>query len=327
VKLIPSHKIFIAGHKGLAGSAILAELRSRGYENLLLKERNFLDLSDETDVDSFFLEERPDLVIIAAAKVGGIMANNSQRTQFLVENLKIQNNILMAAHKTNVNRLIFLGSSCVYPRECSQPIKEEYLLTSALEYTNRPYALAKIAGMELVNALRTQYNHDFFSVMPTNLYGPNDNFSYEDSHVIPALIRKFVEAKENHSASVKLFGTGRPKREFMYALDFARVLIDLAENVPEHFFEGVDYAAKGYSHINIGTGTDVSINELALMIGEAAEFKGKLDFDTSKPDGTPRKLLDVETMRKFSRGASVDLREGIQMSVDWFLKNREFARL
>lgn len=326
MRMTKDHRIYVAGHRGLAGSAIVQELKSRGYTNLVTKTRQEVDLMDGAAVEELFKAEKPDVVFFAAARVGGIMANNQFRTEFLIENLQIQNNVLIAANKVDVKRLIFLGSSCVYPRACPQPIKEEYLLSSGLEYTNRPYAIAKIAGMELIHALRKQHNRDYFSVMPTNLYGPNDNFSVQDAHVIPGMIRKFAEAHDAGKNKLELFGTGNPKREFMHSHDFASAVVTLAEKVYVDYFEKDEYMAPGFAHINVGTGFDLSIRDLAEKIGSIIGFKGEIVFDPSKPDGTPRKLLDVTAMKKFQTKEPISLDEGLSQTISWYRENRATLR-
>lgn len=327
MKMNKNHRVYVAGHRGLAGSAIIRELKIRGYSNFVTRTRAELDLMNQDNVRGFFERERPDVVFFAAAKVGGILANNMFRTEFLNENLQIQNNVILAAHEFDVGRLIFLGSSCVYPRDCPQPIREAYLLSGPLEFTNRPYAVAKIAGMEMVHSLRLQHKKDFFSVMPTNLYGPFDNYSYHDAHVIPAMIRKFVEAKENNATKISLFGTGRPRREFMHSFDFAKSLVTLAESVDENYFESASYPAPGFAHINIGLGQDISISDLASLIGRIVGFQGNIEFDATKPDGTPRKLLDVSVLNHLASEAHIDLEEGLRQAIGWFIEHRKEARL
>ncbi len=315
-----THKIFVAGHNGLVGSAIVQILEERGYSNLLLRERSKLNLSDAVAVRKFFEIERPEVVFLAAAKVGGILANNTQRAEFIYENLNIQNNIIWSAHSTNVDRLIFLGSSCIYPREASQPMKEDCLLSGPLEYTNRPYAIAKIAGLELINSLRVQYGRDYFSVMPTNLYGPRDNFKTNDSHVLPALLKKFINAKELNQPEVTVWGSGKPYREFMYSLDCADAIVHLAENVRS---ETIDAIVKnsGWSHINVGSGQEVSIAQLSSLIAEITGYTGKVALDPTKPDGTPRKLLDCSILKSLGWSAKITLSEGLKLTFDWLMAN------
>jgi nucleoside-diphosphate-sugar epimerase len=310
-------KVFVAGHCGLVGSAIVEVLRSRGYVEIITATRDEMDLTKQSRVREFFENTRPDLVIVAAAKVGGIYANNTYRADFIYENLMIQNNTIWAAHEVGVPRLIFLGSSCIYPRDCIQPMAEESLLTGPLEYSNRPYALAKIAGLELVNSIRQQYGRDYFSVMPTNLYGPNDNFHPENSHVLPALIRKFMAAKNSGAKSVQIWGTGRAKREFLYAPDCADAIIYLAESVTDSTLSELPIFRKGWSHINVGSGSEISIAELARLIAGLVRFEGEVSFDTSMPDGTPRKLLDVNVLRDLGWSAKTDLETGICRTINW----------
>lgn len=306
-------KIFIAGHKGLVGSALLRELKRKGYENFVLKSRQELDLTDSAQVFRFFEEERPDWVFLAAAKVGGIYANNTYPVDFLLDNLKIQNNIIEASYQSNVEKLLFLGSSCIYPKHAPQPLKEEYLLTSALEPTNEPYALAKIAGIKLCSAYNRQYGTNYISVMPCNLYGINDNYHAENAHVIPMLLRRFHEAKEKNLEKVAIWGTGTPLREFMCSDDLAQACVYLMETKD----------AKDIGEfINIGTGTDVTIRELAELIRDTVEFKGNLEFDPSKPDGTPKKLLDVTRINNLGWKAGISLKEGLKISYQDFLTSR-----
>ena len=291
-------KIFIAGHNGMVGSAILRNLQDKGFSNFVLKSSKELDLRDAKAVADFFEEEKPEFVFLAAAKVGGIVANNTYRADFLYENLMIQNNVIHEAYKNKVEKLLFLGSSCIYPKLAPQPLKEEYLLTGILEPTNEPYAIAKIAGIKMCDAYRSQYGCNFISVMPTNLYGPNDNYDLQNSHVLPAMIRKFHEAKLN-GTSVELWGTGSPKREFLHADDMAEACVFLMEN----------YNEPGL--VNIGTGEDLSIKELAEMIQKITKFEGKIIWDHTKPDGTPRKLMDVSKLHELGWKHKITLEEGI----------------
>ncbi len=307
--LVPTSRIYVAGHAGLVGSAICTRLTRGGYNNLLIRTRTDLDLKDQAAVDTFFLSEKPDVVVLAAAKVGGILANNTYRSDFILENLQIQTNIISSAQKHNVDRLLFLGSSCIYPRECPQPIREEYLLTGPLEPTNRPYALAKIAGIELCDSMNSQYGTSYLSVMPTNLYGPNDNFHPETSHVLPALIRRFHEAKLSDASSVTIWGTGTPKREFLYVDDLAEACVFLLER-PDVT-----------NLTNIGTGQDISIAELATLIANITGYTGQIEYDSSKPDGTPRKLLDISKIQNLGWKPSVSLREGIQRTYSWYTQS------
>jgi GDP-L-fucose synthase len=293
-------KIYIAGHQGMVGSAIWRNLESKGYANLIGRTIEELDLLNQQSVADFFEQEKPEFVFLAAAKVGGIIANNTYRAQFIYENLQIQNNIIHQAYMYKVSKLMFLGSSCIYPKYAPQPMKEEHLLTGLLEETNESYAIAKIAGIKMCEAYWDQYGCNFISVMPTNLYGPNDNFDLKNSHVLPALIRKFHEAKENNAPNVEIWGTGSPKREFLYVEDMADACVFLMENYDEKQF------------INIGCGEDISIKDLAFLVKGIVGFKGELKFDASKPDGTPRKLLDVSKLFETGWKPKVGLEEGIQ---------------
>jgi GDP-L-fucose synthase len=298
-----SDKIYIAGHRGMVGSAILRRLYAEGYNNLVFRKSSELDLRNQADVLHFFRKERPDAVFLAAAKVGGIVANNLYRADFIYENLMIQTNIIHAAHVSRVQKLMFLGSSCIYPKLAPQPMKEEYLLTGLLEATNEPYAIAKIAGIKMCDAYRAQYGSNFISVMPTNLYGPNDNYDLQNSHVLPALIRKFITAKKNNAPNVTLWGTGTPKREFLHADDLADACLFLMENYNQ---EGL---------VNIGVGEDVSILELAQMVRQIVDYQGDIILDKSKPDGTPRKLMDVSKLNSMGWKAKIGLKEGITQIV------------
>jgi GDP-L-fucose synthase len=302
-------KIYVAGHRGLVGSAIVRAVEAEGKHTWFGRTRSELDLLDRKAVFDFLSIEKPDAVIIAAAKVGGIHANNTYPVQFLTENLQIESNLMDAAHAAGIDKLLFLGSSCVYPKLAKQPIKEEYLLTGELEKTNEAYALAKISGLKLVQAYRNQYGHSWISAMPTNMYGPGDNFDLENSHVLPALIRKFDDAKSSGAPSVTLWGSGTPKREFLHADDLGRACIFLLENYND------DVA------INVGVGEDVSIKELAELIRETVGFSGSIEWDSSKPDGTPRKLLDVSRISALGWSAQISLGEGIKTTYDWYVKN------
>jgi len=293
-------EIYIAGHGGMVGSAILRNLEAKGYTNLIGKRFKELDLLNQQSVADFFDQEKPEYVFLAAAKVGGIIANNTYRAQFIYENLQIQNNIIHQAYLHGVTKLMFLGSSCIYPKHTPQPMKEEFLLTGLLEPTNEPYAIAKIAGIKMCEAYRDQYDCNFISVMPTNLYGPNDDFDLKNSHVLPALIRKFHEAKKSNAEYVEVWGSGSPKREFLYVEDMAEACVHLMNNYDEKKI------------INIGCGEDITIKDLALLVKEIVGFRGKLVFDTSKPDGTPRKLLDVSKLFVTGWRPKVDLEEGIR---------------
>lgn len=309
---IRNRDIFVAGHRGLVGSALVKILRERGYSNIITAPRSELDLCSFNAVKSFFKAQKPYGVILAAAKVGGIMANNELRADFIYENLQIQNNLIQQAHINNVQKLIFLGSSCIYPREAPQPIKESSLMTAPLEFTNRPYAIAKIAGMELIDSLRRQHKRAYFSVMPTNLYGPGDNYHPNHSHVLPGLIRRFCEAKKANKPEVLVWGSGKPLREFMHSSDAARAIIDLYEKLPDNYFEG------NWSHINIGSGQEVSICELAEIIANALDYKGKINFDKTKPDGTMRKLLCSNRIQSLGINPQVSLKDGISQAIDEF---------
>jgi len=293
-------KIYIAGHNGMVGSAILRKLKSEGYNNFILKSLEELNLLNQSDVASFFSKEKPEYVILAAAKVGGILANNTYRAQFIYENLMIQNNIIHQSYLNNVKKLLFLGSSCIYPKYAPQPMKEEYLLTGTLEETNEPYAIAKISGIKMCEAYRDQYGCNFISVMPTNLYGPNDNFDLNSSHVLPALIRKIHEAKINDADFVEVWGTGSPRREFLHVNDMAAACVYLIQNYNEKSF------------LNIGCGEDISIKDLALLVKKIIGFNGDLQFDTNKPDGTPRKLLDVSRLNATGWKPTISLEDGIR---------------
>ena len=297
-------KIYVAGHRGMVGSAILRGLRKNGFENLIFRKSNELDLREQAAVNEFFRKERPDYVFLAAAKVGGIMANNVYRGDFLYENLMIQSNVIHAAHKNGVKKLMFLGSSCIYPKLALQPLKEEYLLTGLLEPTNEPYAIAKIAGIKMCDAYRAQYGCRFISAMPTNLYGPNDNYDLQNSHVLPALIRKFLTAKKNADPSVILWGTGTPLREFMHADDLAEACLFLMENFDEEGF------------VNVGTGEDLPIRALAEIIKNVVGYEGDIIQDTTKPDGTPRKLMDVSKIHAMGWKHRISLAEGIRSVVE-----------
>lgn len=293
-------KIFIAGHRGMVGSAIFRRLQKEGYENFVFRTSAELDLRNQQAVADFFITEKPEYVFLAAAKVGGILANNTFRAEFLYDNLEIQNNVIHQSWMNGVKKLLFLGSSCIYPKLAPQPLKEEYLLTGLLEPTNEPYAIAKIAGIKMCDAYRSQYGCNFISVMPTNLYGPNDNYDLKNSHVLPALLRKFYDAKMNHDPEVTVWGTGSPRREFLHADDMADACVYLMKN----------YNEAGL--VNIGVGEDISIKELAEMIKEISGYTGKIIFDTSKPDGTPRKLMDVSKLSSLGWKAHIDLKNGIE---------------
>lgn len=297
-------KILVLGSRGLVGSAIVRELKSQGYDNILAPIRSELDLLDQAATLKFFEKQKPDYVFMAAAKVGGIIANNTYRADFIFENLTIQNNVFGAAHKFTPKRLLFLGSSCIYPKNSPQPIKEEYLLSSELEPTNESYAIAKIAGLKTAESFRKQYGHEFISVMPTNLYGPNDNFDLNNSHVIPGLIARMSAAKKNNDKVFKVWGSGKPRREFLYVDDMARACIHV-----------MNYTGELPDWMNIGTGEDISIGELATLIKNLVGFEGELEFDSSKPDGTMRKLLDVSRVKSLGWEPTVSLEEGLKESL------------
>ncbi|MDQ1140599.1 GDP-L-fucose synthase [Pedobacter agri] len=301
-----SAKIYIAGHRGMVGSAIYRKLQKEGFENLLTKTSEELDLRNQQAVADFFAQERPEYVFLAAAKVGGIVANNTYRADFLYENLAIQNNVIHQSYLTEVKKLMFLGSSCIYPKLAPQPLKEDYLLTGVLEHTNEPYAIAKIAGIKMCDAYRDQYGCNFVSVMPTNLYGYNDNYHPQNSHVLPALIRKIHEAKVNDETQVTVWGSGTPLREFLFADDLADACYFLMQNYNEP------------NLINIGTGHDLTIKDLALLIKEVLGFEGELVFDTTKPDGTPRKLMDVTKLHNLGWKHKIELKEGIELAYQDF---------
>lgn len=304
-----SSKIYVAGHRGMVGSAIVRLLRIQGYDNLVSKTRKELDLRNQSEVNHFIRSEKPDLIIDAAARVGGILANNDFPYQFLMDNLQMQNNLIAAAHENDVNNFIFLGSSCIYPKLAPQPLKEEYLLTGSLESTNQWYAIAKITGVKLCQAIRTQFGKDYTALMPTNLYGPYDNFDLKTSHVLPAMIRKFHEAVQNGHSPVTLWGSGSPMREFLYVDDVARaVLFVIENNVPEFL-------------LNVGTGTDITIKDLAYIIQKVSSHKGEIQWDSTKPDGTPRKLMDISVLHHYGWKHEVDLEEGIQSAYSWFKDN------
>ncbi|MGE5401147.1 MAG: GDP-L-fucose synthase [Ignavibacteriales bacterium] len=311
-----NRKIYVAGHRGMVGSAIYRKLQAEGCQNIITKDLNELNLIRQDMVESFFEGEKPEYVIVAAAKVGGILANDTYRAQFIYENLMIEANIIHAAHKYGAEKLLFLGSSCIYPKLAPQPLKEEYLLTGPLEYTNEPYAIAKIAGIKLCESYYRQYGSNFISVMPTNLYGPYDNFNLETSHVLPALIRKFHEAKVNGSDSVQVWGTGTPKREFLYVEDLA----DAVYYVMQHI-NAPDLYENGISQINIGTGEDLTIAELVTTIADVVGFEGRIVYDRTKPDGTPRKLMDISRLHNLGWHHKTELKEGISKAYKWFLEN------
>lgn len=310
--MIKQSKIYIAGHRGMVGSAILRALQSRDYTNFVLKTSTELDLRNQEAVADFFSTEKPDYVFLAAAKVGGIIANNTYKADFIYENLMIQSNIIHQSYVNGVKKLLFLGSSCIYPKLAPQPLKEEYLLTGVLEPTNEPYAIAKIAGIKMCDAYRSQYGCNFISVMPTNLYGPNDNYDLNSSHVLPALLRKFIMAKNNGETVVTIWGSGSPLREFLHADDLASACLHLMDH---HDEPGI---------VNIGMGKDISILDLANLVKEIVGFEGKIVTDTTKPDGTPRKLMDVSKLNELGWKASISLEEGIRKVYDE-IKNRDWS--
>lgn len=301
-------KIYVAGHRGMVGSAIVRKLEKDGFDNIVKRSSSELDLRNQQSVTDFFATEKPDFVFLAAAKVGGIVANNTYRAEFLYDNLLIESNIIHAAYQNAVKKLLFLGSSCIYPKLAPQPLKEEHLLTGLLESTNEPYAIAKITGIKLCEAYQDQYGCNFISAMPTNLYGPGDNYHLQNSHVIPALIRKFHEAKQNASPFVEIWGTGAPLREFMFADDLADACVFLMQQYNEKLF------------INIGTGEELTIKELANLVGETVGFKGTIRFDTTKPDGTPRKLMDSTRLHNLGWKHRTSLKEGLKKTYQLFLQ-------
>lgn len=311
-------KIFVAGHRGMVGSAIVRQLVSVGYENILTATRNQLDLLSQQSVRDFMHSQKPDYIVLSAAKVGGIHANNEYPAEFIYENLMIEANVVHEAYNAGVNQLLFLGSSCIYPKMAKQPMTEDELLTGVLEPTNEPYAIAKIAGIKLCESYNRQYGTDFRSVMPTNLYGPNDNFNLENSHVIPALIRKFYDAKVSGATQVEVWGSGNAMREFLHVDDMALACVHVM-NLDKEVYEAVSKPM--LSHINVGTGVDVTIKELANYIAGVTQFKGAIVFDSSKPDGTPRKLLDVSKLKKLGWSPHYGLEEGLQQAYSWFLDN------
>lgn len=317
-------RIFVAGHRGMVGSAIVRRLRALGYEHLVTRSRAELDLLDQAAVNAFFAHENIDQVYLAAAKVGGIHANNTFPAEFIYQNLMIECNLIHAAHSAGVQKLLFLGSSCIYPRQAAQPMREDALLTGVLEPTNEPYALAKIAGIKLCESYHRQYGRDYRSVMPTNLYGPNDNFHPDNSHVIPALLRRFHDAVQSNSAQVVIWGSGTPRREFLHVDDMAAASVHVME------LDNAVYATNTepmLSHINVGTGEDCSIRELAEIIAKVTGFKGELQFDSSKPDGSPRKLLDVSRLKALGWEAEIfSLEEGLRDTYRWFLTHQDNFR-
>jgi len=310
----PESKIFVAGHKGLVGSAIVRGLQAQGFTNLLMRDRKDVDLEDAASVEAFFAAEKPEFVFMAAAKVGGILANDTYPVDFLRKNLLIQANVIESAYRNGCRKFEFLGSSCIYPKFAPQPMKEEHLLTGSLEPTNEWYAIAKIAGIKLCQAYRKQYGFDAISLMPTNMYGPGDNFELNGSHVLPALIRKFHEAKLSGAKDVVMWGTGTPRREFLHVDDLAKACIHLMQSYSDAEI------------VNVGSGTDVTIRELAEMVRGVVGFEGAIVLDTTKPDGTPRKLMDVSKLQKAGWKATIELRQGIETTYQWFLENQASFR-
>ena len=318
-----NQNIFVAGHRGMVGSAIVRRLQTLGYTRIVTAGRDTLNLLDQQAVQAFFQEHKIDQVYLAAAKVGGIQANNTYPADFIFENLMIQANIIQAAHLNDVHKLLFLGSSCIYPKHAEQPMREEALLTGTLEPTNEPYAIAKIAGIKLCESYNRQHNRDYRSVMPTNLYGPHDNYHPQNSHVIPALLRRFHEAVQRGDEELVIWGTGTPMREFLHVDDMAAASIHVME------LDDATYQANTQpmlSHINVGTGVDCTIGELAKTIAEVTGFTGKLTFDTSKPDGAPRKLMDVSRLKSLGWQAGISLEDGLSNAYDWFVENKDNAR-
>jgi len=308
-------KIFVAGHRGMVGSAVVRKLQAEGYTNLLLRTKEQLDLLDAKAVADFFVSEKPEYVILAAAKVGGIMANNTYPADFLYQNLQIQNNVIHNAYLSGVKKLLFLGSSCIYPRECPQPMKEEYLLTGLLEATNEPYAIAKIAGIKMCQSYNRQYGTNFIAVMPTNLYGENDNFDLETSHLFAAFVRKFSEAKKNNLPKVNVWGTGVAKREFLHVDDMASGCLFLLNN----FNPTKEQNETGEIFVNLGTGVDLSVKELVEHFKQVLDYQGEIEWDSTKPDGTPQKLLDMTKMHEMGWKHTIDLDEGIKMTCEGYL--------
>ena len=311
-------KIYIAGHRGLVGSAIVRELQIQGFSNLVMRSHNNLDLTNQMEVYNFFQNEKPDYVILAAALVGGIHANNSYPADFIYQNMMIEANVIHSAYMNNIKRLLFLGSTCIYPKGANQPMKEDVLLSDVLEPTNEPYAIAKIAGIKLCESYNRQYGTDFRSVMPTNLYGINDNFHSENSHVIPALMRRFHQAKVNNDSIVKVWGTGKAMREFLYVDDMAKASLFVLELDESVYHANTDPML---SHINVGTGKDITIREMAEIMREVVGFQGKLSFDTTRPDGVPRKLTDISRLSNMGWHSKINLREGLEKTYNWYTKN------
>ncbi len=316
-------RVFVAGHRGMVGSAIVRRLQALGYENILTRGREDLDLIDQAAVNAFFAEQRIDQVYMASAKVGGIHANNTYPAEFIYQNLMVEANIIHAAHCNDVQKLLFLGSSCIYPKFAAQPMKEEALITGVLEPTNEPYAVAKIAGIKLCESYNRQYGRDYRSVMPTNLYGPNDNFHPENSHVVPALLKRFHEASRRGDDEVVIWGSGKPQREFLHVDDMAAACVHVME-LDDAVYQA--HTQPMLSHINVGTGVDCSIRELAETIARVTEYQGRLIFDSSKPDGTPRKLMDVSRLKALGWQASISLEDGLRDAYRWFVENQHQIR-
>jgi GDP-L-fucose synthase len=316
-------RIFVAGHRGMVGSAIVRRLQALGYTNLITRGREELDLVDQAAVNAFFADNKIDQVYMASAKVGGIHANNTYPAEFIYQNLMVEANIIHAAHVNDVNKLLFLGSSCIYPKHAEQPMKEEALVTGVLEPTNEPYAVAKIAGIKLCESYNRQYGRDYRSVMPTNLYGPNDNFHPENSHVVPALLKRFHEATQRGDNEVVIWGSGKPQREFLHVDDMAAASVHVMELDDETYQA---HTQPMLSHINVGTGVDCSIRELAETIARVTEYQGELKFDSSKPDGTPRKLMDVSRLKALGWQSSISLEDGLRDAYRWFVDNQHQAR-
>ena len=316
-------RVFVAGHRGMVGSAIVRRLQALGYTNLITRGREELDLVDQAAVNAFFAENKIDQVYMASAKVGGIHANNTYPAEFIYQNLMVEANIIHAAHVNDVNKLLFLGSSCIYPKHAEQPMKEEALVTGVLEPTNEPYAVAKIAGIKLCESYNRQYGRDYRSVMPTNLYGPNDNFHPENSHVVPALLKRFHEATQRGDDEVVIWGSGKPQREFLHVDDMAAASVHVMELDDETYQA---HTQPMLSHINVGTGVDCSIRELAETIARVTEYQGELKFDSSKPDGTPRKLMDVSRLKALGWQSSISLEDGLRDAYRWFVENQHQAR-
>ena len=308
-------KIYVAGHRGLVGSAIVRNLKAKGYENIIGRTHKELDLIDQAAVREFFEHEKPDVVVLAAAKVGGINANNTAPAEFAYENMQVQCNVIKCCHDFKVKKLLFLGSTCIYPKMAPQPIPEESLLKGPLEETNEAYAIAKIAGLEMCKFFKRQYGDDFISCMPTNLYGPYDNYDLQGSHVLPAMIRKFHEAKLSNAPTVELWGTGKPLREFLYVDDMADACVFLLENY------------SGESHVNIGTGKEVTIRELAMLVKKTVDYQGEIVWNEAMPDGTPRKLTDVSRLHALGWTHKVELEEGVKLAYEWFKQNVDIARM